>query len=135
MTTKLGRMLSYGRRFSTQTFKSSPTSCTYEMRCAIWYHLNNFKNVKNTHGGVLLLLKVTLLQGFFSRIWNCANGIKSQKASHILVILNCSCNFYLWVSLNKPTTKSCGFFKYVWPFSGHQVLKVLAQWKLKTNLK
>ena len=24
------------------------------MRCAIWYHLYNFKNVKNTHGGVLI---------------------------------------------------------------------------------
>ena len=22
------------------------------MRCAIWYHLYNFKNMKNTHGGV-----------------------------------------------------------------------------------
>ena len=26
------------------------------MRCAIWYHLYNFKNVKNTHGGVLILV-------------------------------------------------------------------------------
>ena len=25
----------------------------YVMRCAIWYHLYNFKNVKNTRGGVL----------------------------------------------------------------------------------
>ena len=25
------------------------------MRCAIWYYLYNLKNVKNTHGGVLLL--------------------------------------------------------------------------------
>ena len=24
------------------------------MRCAIWYHLYYLKNVKNTHGGVLL---------------------------------------------------------------------------------
>ena len=29
------------------------------MRCAIWwYHLCNLKNVKNTHGGVLILLKL-----------------------------------------------------------------------------
>ena len=38
------------------------------MFCAIWYHFYNLKNVKNTHGGVLLLvklLKVTLLHGFF----------------------------------------------------------------------
>ena len=30
----------------------------YVMRCAIWYHLHNFKNVKNTHGGVLTLVKL-----------------------------------------------------------------------------
>ena len=30
----------------------------YVMHCAIWYHLYNFKNVKNTHGGVLLLVKL-----------------------------------------------------------------------------
>ena len=28
------------------------------MHCAIWYHLNNLKNVKNTHGGVLILVKL-----------------------------------------------------------------------------
>ena len=28
------------------------------MRCAIWYHLYNLKNVKNTHGEVLLLVKL-----------------------------------------------------------------------------
>ena len=26
--------------------------------CAIWYHVDNLKNVKNTHGGVLLLVKL-----------------------------------------------------------------------------
>ena len=28
------------------------------MRCAIWYHLHNLKIVKNTHGGVLLIVKL-----------------------------------------------------------------------------
>ena len=28
------------------------------MRCAIWYHLYNFKNVRDTHGGVLILVKL-----------------------------------------------------------------------------
>ena len=50
------------------------------MRCAIWYHLCNLKNVKNTHGGVL---KVALLHGCFSRVLNCTNGAKSRKTSHI----------------------------------------------------
>ena len=60
------------------------------MRCAISYHLYNLKNVKSTHGGVLLLVK---LQAFaisksntplwmFSRFLNCTNGTKSRKASH-----------------------------------------------------
>ena len=30
----------------------------YVMRSAIWYHSYNLKNVKNTHGGVLLLVKL-----------------------------------------------------------------------------
>ena len=28
------------------------------MHCVIWYHLYNLKNVENTHGGVLLLVKL-----------------------------------------------------------------------------
>ena len=44
-----------------------------------------FKNVKNTHGGMLpaTSLKVTLLHRCFSRFLNCTNGTKSRKA-HIL---------------------------------------------------
>ena len=62
---------------------------------AIRYHLHNFKKVKNTHGGVLLLvrlqvkpatlLKVTLVHGCFSRFLNCTSGIKPRKASQILL--------------------------------------------------
>ena len=37
------------------------------MHCAIWYHLYNLKNVKNTHGGVLLLLKLQALACKFSK--------------------------------------------------------------------
>ena len=43
-----------------------------------------FKNVKNTHGGVLILvLELTLRHGCFSRFLNCTNGAKSRNASHI----------------------------------------------------
>ena len=28
------------------------------MFCAIWYHLHDLKNVKNTHGGVFLMSRV-----------------------------------------------------------------------------
>ena len=69
----------------------------YVMFCTIWYYLYNFKNVKNTHGGVLLLvklqakslpatlLKVTLLHECFSRFLNCTNSTKSPNASQIEV--------------------------------------------------
>ena len=49
------------------------------MLCAICYHLYNFKNVKNTHAGLLLLLTVTLYRGCFSRSLNCANDAKSKS--------------------------------------------------------
>ena len=62
-------------------------------RWAIWYHLYNLKNVKKTHGGVLILVKLqaqlatlvilTLLHGCFSRFFNSTNGTKSPNASHI----------------------------------------------------
>ena len=60
--------------------------CLYQlclMFCSIWYHLYNVKNVKSTHRGVLLLVKVTLLRGCFSRFLNCTNGTKSRNASHM----------------------------------------------------
>ena len=52
------------------------------MLCATCYHLDNFKNVKNTDGGVL---KVTLFYGCFSRFLNCTNGTKSRKASPLKI--------------------------------------------------
>ena len=84
------------------------------MLCAIWYHLYNsknlrntdggvfdlvpfiqFKNLRNTDGGVLLLvncmlqpatlLEVTLLHECFSRVLNSTKCTKSCKASQILV--------------------------------------------------
>ena len=58
--------------------------------CNFGNHSYNLKNVKNTHGGLLLLescrpatlLRVTLLHGSFSHFLNCTNGNKSLKASH-----------------------------------------------------
>ena len=36
-----------------------------EMFCAVWYNLYNLKYVKNTHGGVLLLVKLLAVFYFF----------------------------------------------------------------------
>ena len=34
------------------------------MLCAIWYHLQNLKNVKNTYEGVILLIKLQLYEKY-----------------------------------------------------------------------
>ena len=44
--------------FNIQLFCSLLCQSTFVMRCAIWYHLYNLKNVKKTHGGVSLLVKL-----------------------------------------------------------------------------
>ena len=36
----------------------SPRRETNVVCCAIWYHLYNLKNVKKTHGGVLILVEL-----------------------------------------------------------------------------
>ena len=55
----------------------------YVMCCTIWYHLCNFKNVKNIYGGVYL----KPLHGCFSHFLNCTNGTKLPNASHMFCIL------------------------------------------------
>ena len=55
------------------------------MRYGILYHLHNLKNLKNTHEGVLLLVKLqawVFTFSWFSRFLNCTNETKSRKASH-----------------------------------------------------
>ena len=61
---KLIRKCCY-HKTNRQNFKNhnSPSllrkhSSIYVIRCAIWYHLYNFKNMKNTNGGVLFLVKL-----------------------------------------------------------------------------
>ena len=73
------------------------------MLYVIWYHLYNLKNMKNAHGGVLLLvklqadgtisckalqtatlLKVTILYERFLRFSNCTNRNKWRNASHLM---------------------------------------------------
>ena len=42
----------------------------YVMCCAIWYYLYNLKNVKNTHGGVLISVKLQVLACNFTKVNN-----------------------------------------------------------------
>ena len=77
---------------SRETFLPTPSFSTLtHMRCTICYHLYNLKNVKNTHGGVLLLVKLQAEAYNFTKSntpsWvfftflNCANGTKSRNSS------------------------------------------------------
>ena len=49
---------------SLKAFRPNPyafnfaTINSYVVRCAIWYYSYNLKNVKKTHGGVLILVKL-----------------------------------------------------------------------------
>ena len=59
--------------------------------CAIWYHLYNLRNVKNTLEGVFFLVKKAcnftksdIRPWVFSRFLNNANVTKSRKGSNIL---------------------------------------------------
>ena len=65
--------------------------------CAIWYHSYNFKNVKNTHGGVLLLVKLqasacnftksnTPPWLFFTFLKLCTRYQISQRTTNIYVL-------------------------------------------------
>ena len=54
------------------------------IRCAIWYHLYNFKNVKNAYGGVLILSKVAgfSLQGTkFHNVPHLFSGTQNNSLS------------------------------------------------------
>ena len=75
------------------------------MRFTIWDHLYNLKNVKNTHRGLLILLKLqalklTLLHGCFSHFLNCTNGTKSCNAPHIVMK-----DLNLWQTLTEVLLK------------------------------
>ena len=75
--------------YSEVVFSTLSLPLYYMMFCAIRYHLYNLKNVKNTLGGVLLLVKekVTLLRGSLPCFLNFTNGTKLRNALHISFLL------------------------------------------------
>ena len=91
----------------TKTFlKESSFSATYHypfhiiqdwvslnvMRCAIWYHLCNSKNVKNTHGEVLLLEKLQ------------AKSLNFTKSSTTLWVFFTFLKLYKWYQIAQNIT-------------------------------
>ena len=90
------------------------------MRCVIWYYLYNSKNVKNTHGGVLILtlIKLALLHGCFSRFLYCTNGTKTRNASQMspglvdLCASNDPIHIFYMNELNRNNQSQIWFFEF-----------------------
>ena len=84
---------------------------------SIWYHLYNLKDMKNTHGGVLLLVKMQALAcnftksntppWMFLRFLNCTIGTKSRKASHIIFDPSLRQPCYLFVEISENLWWHC----------------------------
>ena len=86
------------------------------MRRSIWYHLNNLKDVKNTHGGVLLLVNLhvwvffvflTLFRRCCSRLLDCPNGTKSRMNNTPIQ----STQFHPQPILSEAVTQKCSVKK------------------------
>ena len=87
---------------------------------AIWYHLCNLKNLKNTHGRVLLLLKpatvlkVPLFHGCFSHFLKITNGTKPRNTPHMQIrwtsLKRCIKN----VGLEVPNSKPHCYIRFEW---------------------
>ena len=68
----------------------------YVMHCASWYHLYNFKNVKSTHGGVLILVKLQASACNFTKInflpWVFVTFFKLYKWYQIAFFIYIKCH-------------------------------------------
>ena len=69
----------------------------YVMRCTIWYHLYNLKNVKNNLGGVLIL------------VINCTNDTKSLNVHIFPKEVNFRVNFNKNTRLEATTLLKVNF--------------------------
>ena len=95
----------------------------YVMLCAIWYHLCNLKNTKNTHGQVLLLVKLREISIFmlgcrdlvllYPELWACG----CFRSDTVLTSALGDVNEWIWFS-----------------FSGDLVVNVLPSLSLSLSL-
>ena len=113
----------------THTRIIKQTNEPFVMCCAIWYHFHNLKNMKNNHGGVLLLVKVTVLQGCFSPFLNYMDSIKLRQASHLdtfkKLLKHFMAPFYGRVQLNQVYYSHFEEAVYFLPFSSQKFLVVI----------
>ena len=98
------------------------------MHCTIWYHLDNLKNVKNIHGGVLLLVKFQALACNFTKsnthpwvfftflnLYKCHQIAQRTMITKIRMIINpfrASFSFYFSVFQYSKAPKENFLWKY-----------------------
>ena len=73
------------------------------MPCAIWYHLCNLKNVKNTYGGLLLLVEM--------QAWACNFAVQMvtiRTRHHIFILFNFLCSNFvmLWRAITYTDSRA-----------------------------
>ena len=81
------------------------------VRCTIWYHLYNLKNVKNTDGGVLIAVK---LQAPVSQSPIFKNFLCASSATTFMVLTHCL--HYCVASCNYGDSRARDAGPTCWPF-------------------
>ena len=85
------------------------------MRCAIWYHLCKLKNMKSTHGGVLILVKMQAESWNFTKIntppWAFSVFLKLYKWYQIAqrITYGYFIKVHRWISVNFTLHKELFF--------------------------
>ena len=65
------------------------------MRCTFWYYLYNLKHVKNTHGGVLILVKLQADVWKFGQINTCDSLVTKGKYPKTLLKVYLASQIYM----------------------------------------
>ena len=81
------------------------------MRCTIWYHLHNLKNMKSNHGGVLFLVKLQA-DFTFSNVSGEINFRKFFKTCY--TVIKCNNKFAVNFYKNKSRVNT---FDFNWVYS------------------
>ena len=99
----------YPKNTNWDILKKTPTyKNTHVMRCEMWYHLYNLKNAKNTHGGVLILVK---LQASAQRTTHDIYFTGSQYLQFVIIVFVSRFQyfpFFFRSSEIRPTLKTKG---------------------------
>ena len=84
------------------------------MRCTIWYHLSNLKNVKNAHGGVLILVKLQAEAKINTPSWVFFTFFKLDKWYQIAQ--RTTCKFFVCILSHRKKGLQPAYFRKEFPY-------------------